>query len=893
MPLTPGNRLGRYEVVSLLGAGGMGEVYLAKDAQLNRTVAIKVLSQHLAGNVELRQRFEREARAVSSLNHPHICTLYDVGHEKDVHYLVMEHLEGETLATRLRKGGLPTEEAMTYAVQIADALDKAHRKGVVHRDLKPGNIMLTRTGAKLLDFGLAKQTADDRPSLSSATQTATSPLTAEGTVVGTFQYMAPEQLEGKEADARTDLFAFGAVLYEMVTGRSAFAGKSQASLIAAIMTTDPPAISKLQPMTPPALDRLVQRCLAKDPDDRWQTANDLASELKWVAAAGSQAGVGAPVAARRKTQSRLAWSLVALLAVVSALASIAYYWEASTEVQTIRTSVLAPEGATFARFGDRAGPVEISPAGRHLAFVASKDGANMLWIRSLDALEARPLAGTAGAYWPFWSPDSRHVGFFAQGKLKKIQIAGGPALTLCDAQDARGGTWGREDVIVFAGGSIDPLMKVSAAGGEPTQVTELDKSQREETHRFPHFLPDGRHFLFVVRIPGGGGEARRVVIFAGSIDSKERKSILETSGNAAYASGHLLFSHARTLMAQRFDPDRLELIGDAFPIAETLQFDNQFSRVGFSVSRNGILAYQTSGARAGSDLVWYDRSGEQVEIGGEPAIYIDHSLSPDGTTAVATINEPETGSGDLWMVDLVRGIRTRLTFHDADDGVGLWSPDGTRVVFNSNRKGNYSVFQKPADGAGGAEFIQEIEGGDLYCTSWSPDGQHLVCLGLDPNGRTGFDIYLLSLLKDAELTPLIQSRFTENWPKLSPDGRWLAYTSDESGVVEVYVRPFPLRGGKWQVSTSGGARPRWGPDGKELFYLDPENTLTVARLEPGERSLRVGKVEPLFQANFSQVLGWPYDIAPDGQRFLASVSGEQAMGSPITVVVNWTADLGN
>ncbi|MEE9231601.1 MAG: protein kinase, partial [Acidobacteriota bacterium] len=659
MPLTPGTRLGRYEVIRFIDAGGMGEVYVAKDSELDRTVAIKVLPEHLAIDPGRRQRFEREARAVSSLNHPHICTLYDVGHEKDVHYLVMEHLEGETLAARLKKGALPTEEALTVAIQIADALDKAHRQGVVHRDLKPGNIMLTRSGAKLLDFGLAKQTPNSRPSPSSAAQTESSPLTAEGTVVGTFQYMAPEQLEGKEADARTDLFAFGAVLYEMVTGKKAFEGKSQASLIAAIMHVHPPPVSTLQPIAPRALDRVVKQCLAKDPDERWHSAHDLTSELKWVAEAGSQAGVAAPVSARRRVQSRLAWSLVALLAAVSVFLGVVHYREISPESQTSRTFVPAPEGARFARFGDRAGPVEISPDGRHLAFVATGDGPNMLWIRSLDALEARLLAGTEGAYWPFWSPDSRYLGFFAQGKLKRIKIVGGPVLTLCDAADARGGTWSQENVIVFAGDSIHPLFKVSAAGGEPTQVTELDKSQREETHRFPHFLPDGRHFLYATRIPGGGGEPKRVVIMVGSIDSDERKSILETSGNAAYASNHLLFSHTQTLMAQRFDPDRLELIGDAVPIAENLQFDNLYNRVGFSVSRNGILAYQSTTPPAASDRVWYDRSGTQVWIVGEPAIYTDHSLSPDGTTAVVTINEPKTGYMDLWMVDLVRGIRTR------------------------------------------------------------------------------------------------------------------------------------------------------------------------------------------------------------------------------------------
>jgi Tol biopolymer transport system component len=602
--------------------------------------------------------------------------------------------------------------------------------------------------------------------------------------------------------------------------------------------------------------------------------------------------VAAPVSARRKIQSRIAWSVVAVITAVSAFLGVAYYREVSTEVQTIRTFVPAPDGAEFVLGGSRAGPVEISPNGRHLVFVASKGGQNMLWIRSLDALEARPLTGTNGAYCPFWSPDSRHVGFFAQGKLKKIPLAGGPALTLCDAPDGRGGTWSQDNDIVFAGDFSDSLWRVSAAGGEPTQVTKLDKSRKEETHRFPHFLPDGRHFLYVARSPGGAGEPRRVLIFAGSIDSEERKPILETSGNAAYASGHFMFPRGRMLMAQRFDPDRLEPIGNAFPIAENVHLDNAFNRAGFSVSRNGILAYQTTDTQSDSDLVWYDRSGAQVGIAGDPARYRNHRISPDGTTALVVIEDPEAGNADLWMVDLVRGIRTRFTFEDSDDRVGIWSPDGSRVVFSSNREGSYSIFQKPADGSGEAKFIQEIEGGLLFCSSWSPDGQHLVCGGIDLSGKTSWDIFLLSLSEDAELTSLIQTPFLERWPQVSPNGRWLAYISNESGIEEVYVRPFPLRGGRWQVSSSGGTKPRWGPDGKELFYLDRENMLTVTRLEPGERSLKVGKIEPLFQGSFARIVGWPYDIAPDGQRFLANVSQEREVFSPITVVVNWTADLG-
>ena len=566
MPILPGRRLGPYEILSAIGAGGMGEVYKARDTRLDRIVAIKVLPTHLADRPELRGRFEREAKTIASLNHPHICTLYDTGHQDEIDFLVMEYLEGETLAQRLVKGSLPMEQVLRYAIEISDALDKAHRKGVTHRDLKPGNIMLTKTGTKLLDFGLAKLKQEVVPANVplSDLPTAKDPLTAQGTLLGTLQYMAPEQLEGKEVDARTDIFAFGASVYEMATGKRAFEGKSQASLIAKILEIDPPPISSLQPMTPPALDRVVKRCLAKEPEMRWQTASDLCEELKWIAEGGSRTGMPAPVVAQRKIRERVAWA-VAVIAVVAALALASpFFRRSSDEPRVLKIAVLPPEKTTFSV---RSLPA-VSPDGRRLAFVLTAGGKDELWVRDLDSLAARALTGTDGASYPFWSPDSRTIAFFADQKLKKTEVAGGPALTLCDAINGRGGTWNNDGVILFGvfGGSI---FRVSAAGGIATALTAPDKASGETDHRVPWFLPDGRHFLYTAT----NRDPEKVVIYAGDLDSKNRKLVVAGNSNAVYSPpGYLLFVRERTLMVQPFDVGKLETTGDRGPDCRTGRF---------------------------------------------------------------------------------------------------------------------------------------------------------------------------------------------------------------------------------------------------------------------------------------------------------------------------------
>jgi hypothetical protein len=743
MAILPGRRLGPYEILSAIGAGGMGEVYRARDTRLDRIVAIKVLPAHLADRAELRERFEREAKTIASLNHPHICTLFDTGHQDDIDFLVMEYIEGETLAQRLQKGALPIQQVMQYAIEISGALDKAHRTGITHRDLKPGNIMLTKSGTKLLDFGLAKLAQEAVPATpESQLPTMKSGITGEGTILGTLQYMAPEQVEAKEVDARTDIFAFGAVVYEMATGRKAFEGKTQASLIAKILEIDPPPISSLQPMTPPALDRVVKKCLAKEPEKRWQAASDVCDELQWIAEGGSQTGMTAPVAASRKSllgDARLAWvhAAVFFLAVL-ALGYFVYSRPAPQQAHAVRFALFLPENWSLAGTGavttGATAPVIISPDGQQIAFVAvNAEGKTLLWVRALDALAAQSLAGTEGASAPFWSPDSRTLGFFAGGKLKKIDVSGGPPITLCDAADNRGGTWNQDGLILFAPTNTSALQKVSASGGVPAPATVL--GQGELGHIRPSFLPDGRHFLYSTIAPraGLGGP-----IYLGSLDSSERKVLFNAnSANAGYSQGYILFLRDTTLVAQPFDPRRLVLAGDAFPIAERIRTSTSSQPYAyFSVSENGSLVYQTGAETANSQLLWFDRTGKQTGALGDPAIYNAPELSSDGKRASVSIADDSGKGADVWVYDVARGLRTRFTFGPSQAYEAIWSPDGSRIVFSSRRKGSVDLYQKDSSGAGNEEILLESNV-DKYPDSWSPDGKFLLYDTLGSSRTTG------------------------------------------------------------------------------------------------------------------------------------------------------------
>jgi Tol biopolymer transport system component/predicted Ser/Thr protein kinase len=899
MAILPGRRLGPYEILSAIGAGGMGEVYKARDTRLDRIVAIKVLPTHLADRSEFRERFEREARTIASLNHPHICTLFDIGQQDGFDFLVMEYLEGETLAQRLIKGPLPLEQVLQYAIEIADALDKAHRKGVTHRDLKPGNVMLTRAGTKLLDFGLAKLKQEAAPASVSLSEipTADEPLTAKGTILGTLQYMAPEQLEGKEVDARTDIFAFGAGVYEMATGKRAFEGKSQASLIAAILEREPPPMSSLQPMTPPALDRVVKKCLRKDPDERWQSAHDATDELKWIAEGGSQAGISAPAVTRRSgplSNARVAWSVATIVFFAAlALGAYSYFRRAPEDMRAVRFFAPLPEGWKLAGRGTvtsgATGPLAVSPDGRRIAFVATNaEGKFLLWVRALDTLNGQALAETEGASSPFWSPDSRYLGFFAGGKLKKIEVAGGPPITLCDAPDNRGGTWNQDGLIVFAPSLNSALQRVPASGGVPTAATVLGQGALIQER--PFFLPDGKHFLYREIAPGAilGGS-----VYLASLDSTPPKLLVNAdSQNAVYAQGHLLFLRGTTLMAQPFDARRLVLAGEMFPIAEQIQTQpvNPPYAI-FSASENGVLVYQTGRSAAGSQLMWYDRTGNQIGVLGDPAQYSDVELSPDGKRASVSILDP-TGKGrDIWLYDVTRGLRTRFTFA-GEEMASVWSRDGSRIVLNARRKGHLDLYQKASSGAGAEEVLFE-DNQDKFPVSWSPDGRYILYLSIRPGtggSSTGYRLWILPLLGDRKPHPFLDTQFTENPGQFSPDGRWVAYWSDESGKNEVYVVPFPGPGGKWQVSTGGGQAPRWRQDGSEIFYVSPDNKLMAATVNGKDSSFEVGAIKPLFATRPGGPRNW-YTVSPDGQRFLINTAPEQATVEPLTVVLNWTAGL--
>lgn len=868
----------------------MGEVYRAKDTRLERTVAIKVLPTHLSNNPDFQQRFEREARTISSLSHPHICPLFDVGHQDGVDFLVMEYLEGETLGQRLTKGPIPAEQVLRIGIEIASALDKAHKQGIVHRDLKPGNVMLTKSGAKLLDFGLAKLRAQGsgifEPGVSMLATEARE-LTAEGTILGTIQYMAPEQLEGKDTDARTDIFAFGTVLYEMTTGKKAFPGKSQASLIASILSSEPPPISTVQPLTPPALDRVVKTCLAKDPEDRWQTAHDVMLELKWVAEAGSQAGVPAPVVARRKSRERLAWSLAGILSLLTlAFAYGAYHYrQVLTSIRPVRSFVVAPENSDLQLAFARAGSLTVSPDGRWLTFVApDAAGKNFLWLRPLDSVSAKAIPGAEGAGFPFWSPDSRFIGFFADGQLKKIDVSGGPALNICDATDGRGGSWSRDGVIVFSPAPRQPIYRVSASGGTPVAITKLNEARRETTHRYPWFLPDGRHFLYLAGSHSSGVKSEANAIYIASLDGKIDQILFNARSNPVYAGGYLLYVRDRVLMAQPFDAGRLQFKGDPVPVVEDVNYQSGYFRGAFSASENGVLTYQTGMAETRSVLTWFDRNGKQLSTVGEPGNYSDLALSPDEKRLATTSVDTDAGTQDLWIFDLIRGVRTRFTFGAFDEFLPLWSPDGSRILYGSDPTGWDDLYQKSASGAGAEELLFTSET-DKDPTSWSRDGKFVAVEYNDHIGKTKRDIWIYPLVGDRKSFPFFQTEFDEHGASFSPDGKWIAYVSDESGKSEVYVTTFPDHSGKWQVSTNGGDGPKWRADGKELFYGSDERLMAV-EIKIGD-TFAAGVPVVLFKAD----LATSADISADGKRILLSNREAATKTVPITIVTNWTADL--
>jgi Tol biopolymer transport system component len=899
MALTSGTKLGPYEIQSPLGAGGMGEVYRARDTRLDRTVAVKILPAHLSSSSEAKQRFEREARTISSLNHPHICHLYDVGSQDGTDYLVMEYLEGETLDRRLQKGALPLKQALEYGTQICEALEKAHRAGIVHRDLKPGNMVLTASGAKLLDFGLAKPAAvvlgtsaaggagpltPSTPTMNLSVLSApASSLTQQGTVVGTFQYMAPEALRGQEADARSDIFSLGCVLYEMVTGRRAFEGRSQLSVLTAIFEKDPEPLSSVQPTTPPALDYAVRTCLEKNPEDRFQTAHDVKLQLAWIAKTGSQAGAPAAGTSKRTTNVLLLLTAASLLAV--AAVGLAW-WRWPPPRQVMRSTLLPPEGTHFALL-NRNGPPAISPDGRRIAFIASREGKTSLWVRSLDKLTATELAGTEGAFFPFWSPDARFIGFFSNGKVWRIEVNGGSPAPLCDAPNGRGASWGKGNLILFAPDTgTAPIMRISADGGTPVAVTAA-QTTHADSDRWPFLLPDGKHLLYL-HTPVGSSDDRNEIHFT-SIDGSGNKILLKGRYTIAqYASGWLLTGRDGVLLAQKFDPSTGALSGSVVQIADKVLFDGLVGSSIFTVSPNGLLVYQEGTGSFGERFRWVDANGKQNTEISEASVYGASRLSPDGSK----IAFPETGgsAADIWMVDLALGARTRISFGGKNTDTPTWSPDGRSLYFAyTSANTPFQIYERPADGSRPQRLLIPTQN-DSYVADVSSDGQWL----LYEEGFSGTPKY--SQLKAFPLGeekpfPVLDRVDSQSNARLLPgSNQWLAYQSSESGRSEVYLTRFPSPITKYQVSSSGGTQPVWSRDGKRLYYLDAGQRLTVVEVQADNNSVQFHVPRVLFQTGIRASIGTGgYDVTRDGRFLLVNSVLESPV--PLTLVMNWDAEL--
>jgi serine/threonine protein kinase len=889
MVLQPGARLGPYEIVTPVGAGGMGEVYKARDTRLDRTVAIKVLSPSLAVDPAFRERFDREARTISSLDHPHICVLYDVGHSAptgsrqaaDVAYLVMQFLEGETLAARLERGALPVAQALEYASQIAAALDRAHRAGIVHRDLKPGNVMLVRAGGgsgaavKLLDFGLAK--APVLGGAPSGTVTMTTPLTGQGTIVGTLQYMAPEQLEGRDVDARTDIFALGAILYEMLTGKRAFEAASQAGVMAAILEKEPPAISTVQPLSPPGLDRIVQRCLAKDPDARWQSASDLAVALSWVrtdSGVSAAPAVAAPSARRSKVWRILAFSVGSFVLVVLAARAPALLRRSGERAHVLHAALPAPPMPIAVP--------EISPDGTMIVWSGSSldSGGSPLWLQPFDSPAGRPIPGTEGATYAFWSRDSRTIGFFQDQKLKRVAVAGGVPFTICDVPDAdpRGGTWGAADVIVFAGARIGGLSRVQASGGTPQPLTTLDKSKGHTTHRWPLFLPDGRHFVYFAS-PNLARSPQDEIVF-GSVDGSDTHVVLHATSNAAYADGRLLYVDKDRLVAQPFDPANGTVSGDPAPVLENVRVGYGVTRGMFAAVGSILVAMPDESADRPYALQWIAKEARTTAVESD-SFNCPSWLSPDGHRVVTSIDDRRAGHAEVVTIDLESRTRTRLTFGD-DRYCPVWSRDGTRIFYTGPGDGGTTMFVKALGGGAEAVVARQLpvtaglnNCSDDYCVfdAWKPET------------GTNADVFAVRLA-DGAIVPIAVSAADEDEGSISPDGSLLAYIVGQGGLDDVYVRTFPSGSGVWQVSTGGGREPFWSRDGRTLYYSNAHDLVSVEVSTAGGFTAgpphvvvprAVGDGGPLFQNA---------QIAPDG-RLLVEVPRAPASERPYRLVLNW------
>ncbi len=880
MALPAGSRLGPYEILAPLGAGGMGEVYRARDPRLSRDVAIKVLPASFSNDPDRLRRFEQEARAAGVLNHPNVTAVYDIGTVDGAPYVVSELLEGETLRSRLAGGALAPRRAVDYAIQIANGLSAAHEKGIVHRDLKPENLFVTRDGrVKILDFGLAKLTQPD--AANPQTNIPTAPVagaTEPGVVLGTLGYMSPEQVRGRPADARSDIFSFGAILYEMLSGRRAFHRDTAADIMSAILREDPPDLSSTNRQVPAALDRIVHHCLEKDPEARFHSAHDLAFQLQVPGSDEiSAVTAAAPAPARRRTSAVVA-TVAAALVVGAALSALLLRRPAvATNVRPVRFSVPIPPGTTYSPSEISRG-VSISPDGTRLVIEAFTNGRRRLYLRPLDSEKFTELEGSLGASAHFWSPDSRFIAFFADGKLKKIPATGGPAEELCPAVFDWIGTWGRDGTILFS--QIPPgepgIFRVSERGGKAVRVVSFDPSRRE-AYLWPQFLPDGRRFLYQAFANETGRSSRDLRL--GSLDSRESRTVASLASRAEYAAaGYLVFVRDSALFAQRFDPKKAVLSGDPVLLAENVKHFFGPGNASFSASQAGVIAYQT--AEPPVRLVWLDRAGKEQGVLGQPAVVKSLRISPTGNRVAVDVEDSRPGTSDLWVYELASGVSTRLNSGDLDEAAPAWTPDGGRLVFRSDAKGPPDIFEITVGSPGSERPLLE-QPGVQEPADVSPDGRLLVYL------NDFADIWLLPLDGDRRPRPWLRSPFNERSPRFSPDGRWIAYDSEESGTREVYIALTDGTGGKKRLSPSGGREPRWRRDGRELYYAAPDGSIVAVPVTAGA-NLEAGTPAPLFRVETGVR---NFDVAPDGGRFLVSTLLDKSPESPIRVILNWESAL--
>jgi eukaryotic-like serine/threonine-protein kinase len=868
-----GRNIGSYKIHSLIGVGGMGEVYRAKDMNLGRDVAIKILPASVANDPERLSRFEREARLLAALNHPHIAAIYGFERSNSGTALVLEIVEGTTLAERLASGPLRLAEALKFALQIANALEAAHEKGIIHRDLKPANIKITPDGTvKVLDFGLAKAFAGEGTAHDlSQLPTLTIEATGQGVIAGTPSYMSPEQARGNAVDKRTDIWAFGCLLYELITGRRAFARDTVSDTIACILEREPDW-SALPTATPDAIRRLLTRSLAKDPRRRLRDIGDIRLDIEEAQSVPRIASVSAQGTHRKA----LAWiSISAILAMIAFVAGTRFFLP----------TVLAPEVRFEIATPSTPDPVSlaISPDGQRIVFVASSEGRRRLWLRSLDSVSARPLVGTDGGFYPFWSPDNRSIGFFADGKLQRIDIEGGVVRTLAIAPNPLGASWNVDGTILFVPNFSSPIFRTSATGGEVAALTRTEAKQ--SSHRFPRFLPDGRHFLYYA-----AGSPETSGVYASDLTGTTKR-LLDADAPAAYTpSHHLLFVRQGTLFAQPFDPVRLELSGNPFPIAEQIAVSGDTSAAGLSASAAGPFIYRAGLASVQRQFIWFDRSGNEIGRVGDPdsATPGYPSLSPDGRRI--GLSRTLNGNTDIWMLDLGRSLLSRFTFDIAQDANPIWSPDGNRIVFNSSRRGVFDLYEKDVTGSGSDRLLLETPQNKAP-VDWSPDGRFVLYRG--PALATGFDLWVLPMDGTGKQFPVVQTNFEERDGQFSPDGKWIAYQTNESGRSEVVVQPFPGPGDKLQISTNGGSQVRWRLDGKELFYIALDGRLMAVpiRVASNGQSIEAGAAVSLFATHVGGAIQGPdkqqYVVSRDGQRFLMNTIAEGDKPSPITVILNW------